>query len=144
MRPPSSPRAARAAGAARETLPIARSPPECPAPPRSRRACSPPRRTAPRPCVAARAARRDRGGAGHSGGDRAIGSVSRAAPAARAARGLEGGRMKEPLPFDHRPDTLLGEALRQALDPGDVTPFVARVLARAAEVRIASWDTVLA
>src|SRR5205823_155849 len=67
-----------------------------------------------------------------------------AAPAARAARGLEGGRMKEPLPFDHRPDTLLGEALRQALDPGDVTPFVARVLARAAEVRIASWDTVLA
>jgi len=52
--------------------------------------------------------------------------------------------MKEPLPFDHRPDTLLGEALRQALDPGDVTPFVARVLARAAEVRIASWDTVLA
>jgi len=52
--------------------------------------------------------------------------------------------MREPLPFDHRPDTLLGEALRQALDPGDVTPFVARVLARATEVRIASWDTVLA
>ena len=52
--------------------------------------------------------------------------------------------MKEPLPFDHRPDPLVGEALRQALDPGDATPFVARVLARAAEVRIASWDAVLA
>src|SRR6059058_234433 len=144
MRPPSSPRAARAAGAARETLPIARSPPECPAPPRSRRAAR--AATHGRGAVRRRGlhARRDRGGAGHSGGDRAIGSVSRAAPAARAARGLEGGRMKEPLPFDHRPDTLLGEALRQALDPGDVTPFVARVLARAAEVRIASWDTVLA
>src|SRR4029077_13559383 len=80
-------------------------------------------------------ARRDRGGARYSGGDRAIGSVSRAPPVACAAGGLEGGRMKEPLPFDHRPDTLLGEALRQALeprDPGDVGSFVARVLARAA------------
>jgi hypothetical protein len=52
--------------------------------------------------------------------------------------------MKEPLPFDHRPDTLLGEALRQALDPGDAAPFVARVLARAAELRVGSWDAVLA
>jgi len=52
--------------------------------------------------------------------------------------------MKEPLPFDHRPDPLVGEALRQTLDPGDAAPFVARVLARAAEVRIASWDAVLA
>ena len=52
--------------------------------------------------------------------------------------------MKEPLPFDHRPDTMLGEALRRALDPGDAAPFVARVLARAAETRVASWDAVLA
>lgn len=52
--------------------------------------------------------------------------------------------MKEPLPFDHRPDPVLGEALRRALDPGDAAPFVARVLARAAEARIASWDAVLA
>ena len=52
--------------------------------------------------------------------------------------------MKEPLPFDHRPDAVLGEALRQALAPGDAAPFVARVLARAAEMRVASWDAVLA
>ena len=39
--------------------------------------------------------------------------------------------MREPLPFDHRPDAALGEALRVALDPGDARPFVARVLARA-------------
>src|SRR5881398_1737528 len=52
MLPPSSPRAARAAGAARETLPIARSPPGCRAPLRSRRANRPPRRTAPRQALA--------------------------------------------------------------------------------------------
>jgi hypothetical protein len=52
--------------------------------------------------------------------------------------------MKESLSFDHRPDAVLGEALRLALDPGDPAPFVARVLARADQVRVASWDTVLA
>jgi len=52
--------------------------------------------------------------------------------------------MREPLPFDHRPDTVLGEELRRALDPGDTASFVARVLARAAEARVASWDAVLA
>src|SRR5437773_11357787 len=35
-------------------------------------------------------------------------------------------------PFDHRPDTRLGEALRAALDAGDQAAFVARVLAAAA------------
>jgi hypothetical protein len=52
--------------------------------------------------------------------------------------------MKESLAFDHRPDAVLGDALRQALDPGDAAPFVARVLARAEQVRATSWDTVLA
>jgi hypothetical protein len=52
--------------------------------------------------------------------------------------------MKESLSFDHRPDAVLGEALRLALDPGDPAPFVARVLARADQLRVASWDTVLA
>src|SRR5690348_10203399 len=54
--------------------------------------------------------------------------------------------MKEPLPFDHRPDRVLGEALRLALDPGDDAGgvFVARVLARAERIGAASWDAVLA
>jgi len=56
--------------------------------------------------------------------------------------------MKDLLPFDHRPDRALGEALRRALDPGDGTEgtaaFVARVLARAADVPAPSWDLVLA
>ncbi|PYP37491.1 MAG: hypothetical protein DMD34_02185 [Gemmatimonadetes bacterium] len=52
--------------------------------------------------------------------------------------------MKDLLPFDHRPDPVLGNALRRALDPGDATAFVARVLARAEQLRAASWDTVLA
>lgn len=52
--------------------------------------------------------------------------------------------MKDPLPFDHRPDPLLGRALRRALDPGDGAAFVARVLRRAAQVRAGSWDAVLA
>lgn len=52
--------------------------------------------------------------------------------------------MKESLSFDHRPDAVLGEALRLALDPGDPAPFVARVLARADQLRAGSWDTVLA
>ena len=52
--------------------------------------------------------------------------------------------MKDPLPFDHRPDVVLGSALREMLDPGDATAFVARVLARAEQLRVASWDAVLA
>ena len=53
--------------------------------------------------------------------------------------------MKEPLPFDHRPDRVLGDALRDALHPGDDgVAFVARVLARVERIGAASWDTVLA
>jgi len=54
--------------------------------------------------------------------------------------------MKDPLPFDHRPDLALGDALRRALDPGEEghAAFVARVLARAEQVRVLSWDAVLA
>jgi hypothetical protein len=51
---------------------------------------------------------------------------------------------QEPLPFGHRPDLVLGAALREALDPGDSGAFVARLLARAEHVRIGSWDAVLA
>src|SRR5207248_2582678 len=72
------------------------------------------------------------------------GSVPRAAPPPGAARGLEGGRMMDPLPFDHRRDAVLGRALREALDPGDAQAFVARVVAVAGQVRVASWDAVLA
>jgi hypothetical protein len=56
--------------------------------------------------------------------------------------------MKDLMPFDHRPDPVLGEALRRALDPdvGDAgtSAFVARVLARVADARPPSWDHVLA
>ncbi|HEX4601572.1 MAG TPA: hypothetical protein VH116_09310 [Gemmatimonadales bacterium] len=55
--------------------------------------------------------------------------------------------MKEFLPFDHRPDAMIGDALRRALDPGDASVFVARVLGRAERIRQgvgASWDGVLA
>src|SRR5207244_9068015 len=52
--------------------------------------------------------------------------------------------MKDPLSFDHRPDLVLGKALREALDPGDAPVFIARVLAHAEHVRVASWDVVLA
>ena len=56
--------------------------------------------------------------------------------------------MKDLQPFDHRPDPLLGDALRRALDPEDGedgnSAFVARVLARVADVRAPSWDHVLA
>ena len=55
------------------------------------------------------------------------------------------GEMKEPLPFDHRPDALLGDALRRALEPGDDgAAFVARVLARAEQLRAVTWHAVLA
>ena len=56
--------------------------------------------------------------------------------------------MKDPLSFDHRPDPVLGDALRRALDPGEEgashAAFVVRVLARAEHVRVVSWDGVLA
>jgi hypothetical protein len=52
--------------------------------------------------------------------------------------------MKEPLPFDHRPDLVLGSALREALDSGDGQAFTARVMALAGQVRVPSWDAVLA
>jgi hypothetical protein len=54
--------------------------------------------------------------------------------------------MKDQLPFDHRPDRMLGDALRRALDAGGEgnAAFVARVLARAEQVRVVSWDAVLA
>src|SRR5207244_564872 len=52
--------------------------------------------------------------------------------------------MKDPLSFDHRPDLVLGKALREALDPGDAPVFIARVLAHAEHVRVASWDAVAA
>jgi hypothetical protein len=52
--------------------------------------------------------------------------------------------MKDPLPFDHRPDLVLGRALREALDPGDAQAFAARVMALAGQVRLPSWDAVLA
>ena len=52
--------------------------------------------------------------------------------------------MKDLQPFDHRPDRVLGDALRGALDPGDAAGFIARVLARADQLRAGSWDVVLA
>jgi len=52
--------------------------------------------------------------------------------------------MTSSLPFHHRPDPELGEALRGALDPGDSAAFVARVLARAEQIQAGSWDIVLA
>jgi hypothetical protein len=43
---------------------------------------------------------------------------------------LEKERMSESItPFDHRPDPVLGSALRAALAPGDRAAFVARVRA---------------
>jgi hypothetical protein len=53
--------------------------------------------------------------------------------------------MKEPLPFDHRSDPVLGDALRRALEPDDDgAAFVSRVLARADELRAVTWHAVLA
>lgn len=43
-------------------------------------------------------------------------------------------------PFDHRPDPVLGSALRAALAPGDEPAFIARVLARFDGRPIAYWD----
>lgn len=51
---------------------------------------------------------------------------------------------QEPLLFDHRPDLVLGAALREALDAGDSGAFIARLLGRADQMRSGSWDAVLA
>ncbi len=51
---------------------------------------------------------------------------------------------REPLPFDHQPDPVLGATLWRALEPADPAAFVARVLARADEARTGSWHAVLA
>src|SRR5207244_2117087 len=91
-------------------------------------------------------ARRDRADPRDSRRHGPIGSVPRAAPFAGAARGLEGGGMKDPLPFDHRPDMVLGDALRQALDPGEEghAAIIARVLAGAEQVSVTSLDATFA
>lgn len=52
--------------------------------------------------------------------------------------------MKNPELFDHRPDPELGNALRAALQPGDQSAFVARVMAnydRALErATVPTWE----
>ena len=50
----------------------------------------------------------------------------------------------EGTPFDHRPDPVLGAALRRALAPDGHSAFVARAMARAEEWTSTSWDHVLA
>ena len=47
-------------------------------------------------------------------------------------------------PFDHRPDTALGAALRRALASEDQAGFVAQVLARLEQARGPTWHDVLA
>ncbi|HTY06335.1 MAG TPA: hypothetical protein VMC86_07450 [Gemmatimonadales bacterium] len=44
------------------------------------------------------------------------------------------------MPFDHQPDTELGDALRRALEPAAHDAFVARVMARVGTTRAGSWD----
>lgn len=55
--------------------------------------------------------------------------------------------MKEKIggtPFDHRPDPLVGDALRRLLTPSDDAAFVARVLASAARPAVRSPVDILA
>jgi hypothetical protein len=52
--------------------------------------------------------------------------------------------MQKSLPFDHRPDPVLGAALRQALSPDDHSTFVARVAAALAAPRTVYWDVLAA
>ncbi len=52
--------------------------------------------------------------------------------------------MQENTPFDHRPDPVLGSALRQALARGDESAFVAELMGSAERAGAASWDAVLA
>ena len=44
------------------------------------------------------------------------------------------------MPFDHRPDPVLGAALRQALAPDYHPAFVARIAAALAIPRVLHWD----
>src|ERR1700674_234273 len=48
--------------------------------------------------------------------------------------------MEKSMPFDHRPDPVLGAALRQALSADDHSTFVARVTAVLAVPRPLHWD----
>jgi anti-sigma-K factor RskA len=48
--------------------------------------------------------------------------------------------ISEPTPFDHRPDPVLGSALRRALSPDEQAAFVARVMAALDSARAAHWD----
>jgi hypothetical protein len=47
---------------------------------------------------------------------------------------------EDPMSFDHRPDAVLGAALRSALDPGADGAFLARVRAGLSTARPGSWD----
>ena len=46
----------------------------------------------------------------------------------------------ELMPFDHRPDPVLGAALRAALEPGDEPAFVTRVMAGVESARAPTWE----
>jgi hypothetical protein len=53
--------------------------------------------------------------------------------------------MKEKsLSFNHRPDPVLGAALRQALSPEGHSPFVSRVMTALAAPRVVHWDVLAA
>ncbi|HEY6853605.1 MAG TPA: hypothetical protein VI139_05110 [Gemmatimonadales bacterium] len=47
---------------------------------------------------------------------------------------------ENPKAFDHRPDPVLGAALRAALEPGPQAAFLARVRAGLSAARPGSWD----
>lgn len=51
---------------------------------------------------------------------------------------------RKALPFDHRPDPVLGTALRQALSADDHSAFVARVMAAQAVPHVIHWDVLTA
>lgn len=52
---------------------------------------------------------------------------------------------RKALPFDHRPDPVLGTALRQALSADDHSAFVARVMgALAVPQHVIHWDVLTA
>ena len=48
--------------------------------------------------------------------------------------------MEKPMPFDHRPDPVLGAALRDALTGDHPSAFVARVTAAVAARQSSSWE----
>ncbi len=51
---------------------------------------------------------------------------------------------RDTTPFDHRPDPVLGSALREALAADNDAAFVARVLAQAGRPAEAHWDVLAA